>query len=366
MKVLVTGGNGFIGSNLIRKLLSKGHEVFSLDDLSTGSKNHEIQGCHYSYGDIEQLLSWKNDNFNVCFHLAALSRVQPSFENPHETFRVNVGGTQVVSEWAKNNNVKVVYAGSASKWGNYSESPYATTKKLGEDIIKMYRTVYGCDFEIARFYNVYGPNEVVNDKWGALIGIWRYQMEKNLPLTIVGDGEQTRDFTHVFDIVDGLIKIAFSDKKHEDAWELGTGKPYSVNDVFEMFKEHFNVTKIPLPDQKGNYRKSKRVNGDAINRLNWQPTDKLKQYIKSLKKTDMLERILAIYEDEELLIADGFDDAVIGIDEKSMRIIYSVAKCLEVLSRQGMEMIDAIEYFDYNVKDAYMGEKTPIWCEDFF
>lgn len=79
----------------------------------------------------------------------------------------------------------------------------------------------------------------------------------------------------------------------------------------------------------------------------------------------MLEKILEMYQDEELLLADGFDDAVIGIDEKSMRLIYSVKKCLDILESQGMKMIDAIEYFDYNVKDAYVGEKTPIWCEDF-
>lgn len=284
MKILVTGGNGFIGTNLIKKLIIDGHDVYSLDDLSIGLKENEIKGCNYFYGDIEQLFYWKNDNFNICFHLASLSRVQPSFKNPHETFRVNTNGTQFVCEWAKNYNIKVVYAGSSSIWGDYLTSPYATCKKLGEDIIKMHRNVYGCNFEIARFYNVYGPNEYVNDKWGALIGIWRYQLERNLPLTIVGDGEQTRDFTHVDDIVDGMIKIGFGNEKHEDAWELGTGKPYSINHVFEIFKKHFNVNKIYLSDQKGNYRKSKRVNNHAVKRLDWHPKDKLNEYVKTLKK----------------------------------------------------------------------------------
>jgi UDP-glucose 4-epimerase len=365
MKIMVTGGNGFIGSNLIKRLLNEGYKVSSLDNLSTGLKEYEINGCDYHYGDIENIDLMDKD-FDLVFHLAALSRIQPSFGDPQETFRVNTSGVQSVCEWAKNNNIKLVYAGSSSKWGDYSLSPYATYKKLGEDIIKMYRTVYGCDFEIARFYNVYGPRELVNDKWGALIGIWRYQIENKLPLTIVGDGEQTRDFTHVDDIVDGLIKIGFGNEKHEDAWELGTGKPYSINEVFEMFNKHFDVTKTYLPDQKGNYRKSKRVNDGAVNRLGWEPKDKLYEYVQSLKETNMLERILAIYEDEQLLIADGFDSAVIGIDEKSMRIIYSVTKCLQVLESQGMEMVESIEYFDFNVKDAYVGEKTPIWCEDFF
>lgn len=94
MKILVTGGNGFIGSNLIKRLISEGHNVVSLDDLSTGLKEYEIEGCDYVYGDIEHILYWKGDKFDLCYHLAALSRIQPSFDDPMETFRVNSGGTQ--------------------------------------------------------------------------------------------------------------------------------------------------------------------------------------------------------------------------------------------------------------------------------
>jgi UDP-glucose 4-epimerase len=138
MKILVTGGNGFIGSNLIKKLLSEGHEVVSLDDLSTGLKEYEVEGCNYVYGDIENLLYWKGDNFDLCYHLAALARIQPSFDDPMETFRVDTGGVMIVAEWARQNNVKVVYSGSSSRWCNPETSPYATCKKLGEDILKMY------------------------------------------------------------------------------------------------------------------------------------------------------------------------------------------------------------------------------------
>jgi UDP-glucose 4-epimerase len=283
MKILVTGGNGFIGSNLIKRLLSEGHDVVSLDDLSTGKQEYEVEGCNYVYGDIEQLLYWKGDNFDLCYHLAALSRIQPSFDDPMETFRVNAGGCQIVAEWARQNNVKVVYSGSSSRWCNPQSSPYATCKQIGENIFKSYRTAYGCDFEIARFYNVYGPNELVDGKWAAVIGIWRHQVESGLPITIVSDGEQRRDFTHVDDIVDGLYRIGTSNEKHEDAWELGTGMNYSINEVFGFFKEKFGeLEKIHLPDQLGNYRKTLRVNDDTLERLGWKPSDKLREYIQSL------------------------------------------------------------------------------------
>ena len=121
MKILVTGGNGFIGSNLIKKLLSEGHNVVSLDDLSTGLKEYEVEGCNYVYGDIENLLYWKGDNFDLVYHLAALARIQPSFDDPMETFRVDTFGVQIVAEWARQNDVKVVYAGSSSRGENKSK-----------------------------------------------------------------------------------------------------------------------------------------------------------------------------------------------------------------------------------------------------
>lgn len=283
MNILVTGGNGFIGSNLIKKLISDNHTVTSIDDLSIGTTEYEIIGCRYIYGDIEQLIYWNDEKFDICFHLAALSRIQPSFENPLETFRVNAGGTQIVAEWARNNNVKVIYAGSSSKWSDSTLSPYAMCKEIGENILKMYKKVYNCNYEIVRFYNVYGPNELLDSNWSALIGNWRQKIINNEALIIVGDGEQRRDFTHIDDIIDGLIKVAFSDEKHEDAWELGTGRNYSINEVYDMFKNRFhNIQKIYIKQQKGNYPESFRYNDDSLKRLNWQPKDRLNEYIQSL------------------------------------------------------------------------------------
>lgn len=283
MKILVTGGVGFVGVNLIKKLISYGYQVSCLDDYSTGTKLNEVIGCTYYNIDVVDIYKVGGD-FDVCFHLAGLSRIQPSFDDPTETFRVNLKGTESVCEWARLNKVKVIYAGSSSKWHDPYQSPYAMYKHLGEEVCKMYRRTYGLDVDIARFYNVYGPHEIVDGKWAAVIGIWRRQIRDGEPITIVGDGEQRRDFTHVDDIADGLIKINNYNGFHEDAWELGTGVNYSLNEVYKMFKEHTGVECNYLPDQEGNYRETLRENNDTIERLGWSPQNRLHSYIKSLFK----------------------------------------------------------------------------------
>ena len=281
-KVLVTGGVGFIGTNLIQRLTLEGYQVYSLDNYSTGSRENELSSVTYVKGDIESIDQFNNQNFDYCFHLAAQSRVQPSFEDPEESLRVNVQGTLKVMEWAKKNNVKVLYAGSSSKHHDPSDSPYAMTKFLGEEICKLYRKTYDIDVEIARFYNVYGPNEPLDEKFGNVIGIWRVKANKGLSLPIVGDGEQRRDFTHVLDIVDGIIRISNSKVKHDDAWEIGAGINYSINELYTMFKKKYGINSVNIPDQKGNYRETLRVNDDLIKLLNWQPKDRLKEYIENL------------------------------------------------------------------------------------
>ena len=283
MKILVTGGAGFIGMNLIKRLVSEGHDVVSLDDYSTGFEKNEIEGCNYINADIESLEYWKGEGFDLCYHIAAQSRVQPSFTDPTECFRINVKGTETVMEWAKHNNVKVVYAGSSSKHHDPTDSPYAMYKYLGEEVCKLYKKTYDVNVEICRFYNVYGDGESLDLQNGNVIGIWRTLVSKDKKLTIVGDGEQRRDFIHVDDIVEGLYRIGLVDNKHEDAWELGSGVNYSVNELFGFFKEKYpNIDAIYIPDQKGNYRETLNTNTDTTERLGWKPKDRLKDYILSL------------------------------------------------------------------------------------
>ena len=281
-KVLVTGGVGFIATNLIKSLLKKDIKVVSLDNYSTGYKLNEMKGVKYYNLDIEEIDKINEQDFDTCFHLAAQSRVQPSFDDPQESVRVNVTGTTRVMEWAKINNIKVIYAGSSSKHHDPSDSPYAMTKFLGEEICKLYKKSFDVNVEIARFYNVYGPLEPLDEKLGNVIGIWQVKANKNLPLPIVGDGNQKRDFTHVFDIVDGLLRIANTEIKHKDAWEIGTGVNYSINQLYSMFKDKYNTDSVNIPDQRGNYRETLRVNDDLINLLNWHPKDRLREYIANL------------------------------------------------------------------------------------
>jgi len=282
MNIVVTGGVGFVGTNLVKRLHNEGHKVIVIDDYSTGKVENQIEGVRYLPMNVEQIDYISGEEVDMCFHLAGLSRIQPSFETPSQFFRVNTSGTEAVCEWARNWNVKVVYSGSSSQWHDPYQSPYAMYKKLGEDICKMYRKVFGTNIEIARFYNVYGPTEITEGKWAAVIGLWRGQITEGKQITIVGDGEQRRDFTHVEDIVDGLIKIAFSDEKHEDAWELGTGFNYSLNEVADMFTKKFNCVKAYMSNERGNYRETKRENNDALNRLGWRPKDVLREYIENL------------------------------------------------------------------------------------
>lgn len=282
-KVLVTGGCGFIGHNLVNELIRRGYVVDVIDNLSIGKEAKIPEGCNFLSGDIR--LMEREDNYEYIFHLAALSRIQPSFKTPDFTFSVNVDGTRKIVEYAARTGSKLIYSGSSSRHHNPELSPYAMSKHMGEEWCKMYKKVFNLNCEIVRFYNVYGPGELVDSHMAAVIGIFRKQIREGKPITIYGDGEQRRDFTHVDDIVEGLIRIAESDEKNPDAWELGTGRNYSINEVYEMFNERHqgNLSKIHLPDVGGNYRETIRTNNEAIDRLGWSPKDQLREYILNQK-----------------------------------------------------------------------------------
>ena len=281
-KVLVTGGAGFVGTNLIIELLKSNHVIVSIDNYSIGNKENHQSGVNYITGDIYEIENLVKNDFDLCFHLAGLSRIQPSFEDPENTFKVNTSGTLKVISWARENNTKVIYSGSSSKHHDPTFSPYAMFKYLGEEICKLYKITYGMNIEIVRFYNVYGPFEIKHGKWAAVIGLWRGIVEKEGIIKIVGDGEQRRDFTHVNDIVDGLIKVAFSNETHDDAWELGSGENLSLNEVYQLFNKKYIIKKEYIKEQKGNYRETLRENEDALRILGWKPVMKLQDYIESL------------------------------------------------------------------------------------
>lgn len=280
MKILVTGGAGFVGTNLLRHLLLSDNELYSIDNYSIGKIENHIQGIKYINDDIENIFS-HSIKFDLIFHLAALSRIQPSFNDPELTFDSNTSGTMKILEFARKNNTPVLYSGSSSMHHNPILSPYAMTKYLGEQLCKLYRESYNLKVHIVRFYNVYGPYEITDGKWAALIGKWRNNIKNNEPLHIVGDGNQRRDFTHINDIVSGLVAISNTNSKNYE-WELGSGTNYSINEVFDMFRSKFDCKSIYVDDQKGNYRETLRENDKALDELDWKPKENLKEYIMNL------------------------------------------------------------------------------------
>ena len=201
MNVLVTGGAGFIGTNLIKALLKKGYSVTSIDNYSTGLKSNHVEGCKYVNFDIRNIKDYSAwGKFDMVYHLAALARIQPSFKTPIETFKINANGTLLIAEYCVKNNIPLFYAGSSSHHSGKFKNPYTYSKEVGEEIIQLYQQHYGLKASIARFYNVYGPHHLKEGAYCTVIGKWETALENKQPLTIYGDGTKRRDFTHVDDI----------------------------------------------------------------------------------------------------------------------------------------------------------------------
>jgi UDP-glucose 4-epimerase len=286
MKALVTGGAGFVGTNLIKRLLKDGYDVISMDNYSSGfTKNHQ-DGCKYLDFDCTDEESWEQiKEFwevnvpDVIFHMAALARIQPSIKNPCKTILNNFTSTLNMLEYARKNNILVVYAGSSSFHHGLYESPYAWSKHSGEQLCKLYSNIYDLSTVVCRFYNVYGPYQVEEGTWATVIGKFENQVRNNKPLTIVGDGEQRRDFTHIDDIVDGLIKCSEQPFKGE-IFELGRGKNYSINEIADMFGKGYPRTN--LPSQPGEYDRTLADYSLAQDVLDWKPTVDIKDYINSI------------------------------------------------------------------------------------
>ena len=279
-KIIVTGGVGFIGTNLIKRLLSEGHEVISIDNYSTGKKENEQEGCTYYNLDINNIMLADHILFkdiDVIFHIAALSRIQPSLIRPQETIEANVNGTLNILELARKNNTPVIFAGSSSFHHGLYGSSYAWSKHAGEQLCKLYSEVYGLSTSICRFYNVYGPHQLEDGEYSTVLGIFERQYRNDEPLTITGKGEQRRDFTHVDDIVDGLYRCMDKDLKAE-IFELGRGVNYSINEIVDMF----GAERKYIPARSGEYDVTLCTDTKAHEMLGWTPTRNLEDYIKSV------------------------------------------------------------------------------------
>jgi UDP-glucose 4-epimerase len=253
MKVIVTGGCGFIGSHLVEKLLTLGYEVLVIDDMSGGSmsnvktfqKNpnfnlYTVDICNSKA--LEDIFT----NVEIVFHLAGLADIVPSIEMPEKYFEANVLGTlNVLQASVKKGVKKFIYAASSSCYGipsNYPTSenekaspqyPYALTKYLGEQLVMHWGVVYGLETVALRLFNVYGPRARTAGAYGAVFGVFLAQKYHGAPLTVVGDGSQSRDFTYVSDVVDAFIIVSRS-KLSGEIMNVGSGGHYTINELVAL------------------------------------------------------------------------------------------------------------------------------------
>ena len=296
-KAIVTGGAGFIGSNLVDKLIDMGVEVHIIDNLSTGFEKNINPKATFHKIDISTInpeLAWYEfKNTDAIFHTAALARVQPSIKDPIPFDSVNVGGTLRMLKLAHNLGVKrFVYSASSSCYGNNKNfptpetestnplSPYGLQKYIGEQYCKMFSEVYGLDTVSLRYFNVYGERMSLEGAYKLAIPIFANQILSGKPLTIHNDGEQRRDFTYVGDVVNANILAATNpeDLKGE-AFNIGNGNNYSVNELADMLGgEKSYGNKVIEPFQTlANNSKAKLI-------LDWNPTGDLPTWIETYKK----------------------------------------------------------------------------------
>jgi len=275
--ILVTGGAGFVGTNLVKRLVEEGHNVTSIDNYYTGLKENHQEGVTYIEKDICDIDDYSTyGNFDLVYHLAAIARIQPSFNLPLEYFNSNSVATYKLALYCAKNNIPLQFAGSSSHHSGKFKNPYTFSKDVSEEIVQLCQEHYGLNATITRFYNVYGPHHLKEGGYCTVIGKWEKAIEDGEPITIYGDGTKRRDFTHIDDIVDALILIQ---DKH--AWgylfELGRGVNYSIKEVADMF-EYDNI--VYEENKPGEAETTLCEDTLAKDILGWVPTKNLTDYIK--------------------------------------------------------------------------------------
>ena len=305
MKVLVTGGSGFIGSNLVDKLILLGHEVVVIDNKS--SEVHEQFYVNFWAGyhnkDIADYEGTKDiyKNVDYVFHCAAESRIQPAIHNPLLAVRTNTLGTATVLQCAREAGVKrVIYSSTSSAYGLMNTpplnesmpddclNPYSVSKVSGEKLCKMYTDLFKLDTVIFRYFNVYGPREPLKGSYAPVVGLFLRQFAENKPLTIVGDGEQRRDFTHVDDVVNANVlamnKVVKDNEENPfgKVYNVGTGKNYSVIELAKMISKNIEF----LPPRPAEARFTLADNSRIKSVFGWEPTKHIDEYIR--KKVQIL------------------------------------------------------------------------------
>jgi UDP-glucose 4-epimerase len=298
MKSIVTGGAGFIGSHIVDKLCELGHEVIVIDnETSTVHENFwynptvKYNNNYYKYdiADYDKIRPLF-EGVDYVFHLAAESRIQPAIDNPLLCFRTNAFGTAVVLQCAREVGVKkVMYSSTSSTYGlkntppleetmpNDCLNPYSVAKTSGEEACKMYTKLFGLETVIFRYFNVYGEREPLKGPYAPVVGLFLRQAKSGEPLTIVGDGLQRRDFTHVDDVVDAnILAMKCEQTIAGETFNIGTGKNHSVLELAKMIS---NLIKF-IPPRPAESRETLANNYKAQNKLGWSPRKQIEDYIK--------------------------------------------------------------------------------------
>lgn len=279
---VVTGGAGFVGSHLCERLVKEGYQVISLDNYSTGSRNNHVAGVEYREGHTKDIAALISEAPDLLFHLGEYARVEQSFGAVAQVLDFNVIGTTAVLEFVREKGVKLVYAGSSTKFADggigKDQSPYAWSKATNTNLVQRYGDWFGISYAITYFYNVYGPRERSDSGTGTLIGIFADKYQQGIPLTVRAPGTQSRNFTHVYDIVDGLILVG--ERGEGDEYGLGHPDSYSVLAVAELFGGEIEM----LPERPGNRMSSGVDVRRAELELGWKPQYNLPEYITALKK----------------------------------------------------------------------------------
>ena len=282
--IIVTGGAGFIGSNLIKYFIKKTNfKIISLDNYSTGTKKNHINHKNVKYIngeniDISKILKLYKKKIKVIFHFGEFSRIYQSFAKHRECLKNNINNSFEVINFANDNKIKIIYSATSSALGNngkdQNQSPYAWSKTKNIELIKNYSEWFGLKYELLFFYNVYGPNQIMNGPMSALIGIFETQYKKKIPLTVVKPGSQSRDFTHIDDIVRGCY-LAWTKGKQKE-YMLCTNKSYSIIQIAKMFSTKIKYIKVRPGDRFG----SIILNNNSKKILGFSAKINIKNYIK--------------------------------------------------------------------------------------
>lgn len=288
-KVIVTGGAGFVGSNLIKHLLEKYPDIkiLSLDNYWTGKKENHVDSPNVTYKrfkttDINKSVEIDHFGAEVVFHFGEYSRIVKSFDDSEYVMHTNLNGTSQVLEFCKKRNIKFIYSASSSKFGNNGEdenlSPYSWAKAKMVELIKNYHDWFGLQYEICYFFNVYGPGQIMDGDYATVIGIFERQYLAGEKLTVVSPGTQSRDFTHVDDIVRGVEMATHKNLNKE--WYLRSGVNEKIVNVAKMFTDDWTL----IPERRGERFTSEEFPSDTEEVLGWKAEKSLYNWVEERKK----------------------------------------------------------------------------------